>query len=317
MTDITGKSHIIEELRHFIKKTAGSSLPILIEGESGTGKEVAASAIHKSGPRADMPFIEINCGAMPADLIENELFGHEAGAFTGATNMKRGLFEVADKGTLFIDEIGEMDILAQAKLLRVLETGRFRRLGGTKEIKTDVRIIAATNRILEDRIEKDKFRADLYYRLSVLRLFMPALRERKEDIPALVREHLGNKINRDLNRNEKKHLSSEAMAVLQNYTWPGNIRELFNAISRAALVSSEKEIKPSDLPKNLLKFRNTAASAEIIAGEQPLEKYIKEKEKEYLAFLYSKYRGDKKKILSVLKISRAKLYRKLSEYKLI
>ena len=180
-----GNTPAVQSINDFIIRSAPSSLALLIEGESGTGKELVANAIHKAGPRADKAFVAVNCGALPRDLLENELFGHEAGAFTGATSMKRGLFEAADGGTLFIDEIGEMDPAAQVKLLRVLESGFFRRLGGTKEIKADVRVLAATNRVLEDEIERGGFRTDLYYRLNAFRVFLP-LRERSADIPELV-----------------------------------------------------------------------------------------------------------------------------------
>lgn len=315
-TVIVGKSQPIVSLLHFILRASGSVLPVLVEGDSGTGKELVASSIHEKSPRSDRPFIAINCGAMPPDLVENELFGHEAGAFTGATNLKRGLFEIADTGTLFIDEIGEMDMPAQSKLLRVLDSGRFRRLGGVREISVDVRIIAATNRMLEKRIEKEKFRSDLYYRLSVIRTFIPCLKDRKEDIPLLVNHLLATKINTGLADDEKKTVQDEAMRILENYDWPGNVRELFNVINRAALLAADSVIKPADLPAEIsARARNAAAGSG--EADMPLDVFVEKKEAEYIGLLSAKYSGDKAMLQKVLCISRAKLYRKLAAYKII
>lgn len=311
--EIIGKSPAILSVKEFIKKAADSDLPVLIEGESGTGKELVASSIHRNGSRSKAPFIAINCGAMPKDLLENELFGHEAGAFTGATSMKRGLFEVADSGTLFIDEIGEMEINSQVKLLRLLETRSFRRLGSTREHRADVRVIAATNRVLENQIEKGHFRADLYYRLSVLRTFLPTLAERQSDMPVLIDHFLSKICTREKSVKMRKKLSPEAAAILSSYTWPGNVRELINVLSRAAVISEGEVILLKDLPENLVKKSSTArthAGAEI----KTLDGFIEEKEKEYITEILDRFSKDKEEAARALNVSRAQFYRKLKKY---
>ena len=313
--EIVGKNPAILSIKEFIKKVSMSELPVLIEGESGTGKELVANAIHKNGSRAKEPFIAINCGAIPRDLIENELFGHEAGAFTGATTMKRGLFEVADKGTLFIDEIGEMDIHSQSKLLRVLETGAFRRLGSTREYKSDVRIIAATNKVLEEQITKEKFRSDLYYRLSVLRTFLPPLRERASDIPILA-EHICTTLHkRSKTPGDPKRITESAMTILCSYSWPGNVRELINILSTIIIVSPGKDITIDDIPDKVKAKAGKADVANI--HDRPLDEVVEAVEKEYISTILGKYGRDKEKTMKVLGISRAKFYRKLKKYSLL
>ncbi|MBN2754727.1 MAG: sigma 54-interacting transcriptional regulator [Candidatus Goldbacteria bacterium] len=311
---ITGNTPAVQSINDFILKSAQASLPLLIEGESGTGKELVANAIHKSGPRAQKAFIAVNCGALPKDLLENELFGHESGAFTGATSVKRGLFEVADGGTLFIDEIGEMDPAAQVKLLRVLENGDYRRLGGTKEIKADVRVLAATNRVLEEEIEKGRFRTDLYYRLNALRVFLPPLRERSSDIPELIAHFLSRS-----DSGRKKNFSKEAVDLLVNYKWPGNIRELSNVVERAIVVSGNREIiGVKDLPDYINSYVSSAEETiPDCKEEMPLSVYLDMAEKTYLIKLLQTHGDNKAKMASVLKISRAKLYRKLNKYNLL
>ena len=315
-TVIIGKSKAIKYVLGFISKAAESSLPVLIEGESGTGKELVAASIHEQSKRSDNHFIAINCGAMPKDLLENELFGHEAGAFTGATAVKRGLFEVADGGTLFIDEIGELDISSQVKLLRVLETGKFRRLGSTKEIAVDVRIITATNKVLEKQISDGAFRPDLYYRISVLRAFLPALRDRKEDIRLLAEYYLEKKINPALPEGKPPlTLDESAVEALEKYGWPGNIRELQNVLSITALMSKGARIGAKDLPeppKN--------CPARVLPDEKyaqiSLKEFLDGREKDYISFLMNELSNDKDKIRTVLGISRAQFYRKLGKYNL-
>jgi transcriptional regulator with PAS, ATPase and Fis domain len=309
---IIGKSACVVSLLEFINKAGRSELPVLIEGESGTGKELVAKAIHSSGARAGKPLITINCGAMPRDLLENELFGHEAGAFTGATSLKRGLFEVSNGGTLFIDEIGEMDILSQVKLLRVLETGTFRRLGSTTEKSADVRIIAATNRVLENDIKEKKFRADLYYRLGVLKTYIPPLRERREDIPLLVEHILEKKINKGKLIRDRITLNSAAFDSIMAYSWPGNIRELMNVINRAAVMSDNAVIRGIDLPKSISIVADIPDPQP--GADLPLHEFLDRAEKEYLTVLFRKHDGDKNLLAVILKISRAQLYRKLAKY---
>jgi len=311
---ITGNTPSVQSINDFIIRSAPSSLPLLIEGESGTGKELVANAIHKTGPRADKAFIAVNCGALPRDLLENELFGHESGAFTGATSMKRGLFEAADGGTLFIDEIGEMDPAAQVKLLRVLESGFFRRLGGTKEIKADVRVLAATNRVLEDEIDKGGFRTDLYYRLNALRVFLPPLRERSADIPELVSHFLSRS-----DSGRKKQVSREAMESLINYMARQYKRELSNVTERAIVVSgSREEITIKDIPDYIVSYAAPRKKDDDEINEEiPLSEYLDKAEKAYLLKLIKTHGDNKVKMASVLKISRAKLYRKLNKHNIL
>ena len=225
-------------------KIAGKNINVLIEGKTGTGKDVLARFIHAASGRADQPFIPINCGALPENLLESELFGHERGAFTGASQTRRGIFELANRGTLLLDEIGDASPLIQVKLLRVLETGEFMRVGGEKPIKTDVRIIAATNVDLEEAIREKTFREDLYYRLNVVRLEIPPLRSRADDI-SLLAEHFVRLLNPEL------HFSPAALRLLQEYTWPGNIRQLANVMRRAAVMCNGDTILPAHLGSTL------------------------------------------------------------------
>jgi transcriptional regulator with GAF, ATPase, and Fis domain len=222
--EIIGNSEAIRKVFSFIEQVADKESTILIQGESGTGKELIARAIHRKSKRNDHPFIKINCGVLNDNLLESELFGHEKGAFTGAIKQKKGRFELADKGTLFLDEVGDISPAMQVKLLRVLQEGEFERVGGEITLKTDVRIIAASNKELKKLIVEEKFREDLFYRLSVIPVTLPSLRERKEDIPLLTNYFLEKLAVK--NRSQKKELSTEGMKLLVNYSWPGNIREL-------------------------------------------------------------------------------------------
>jgi DNA-binding NtrC family response regulator len=234
MPTIIGKSPLLLEVANNIQKVSSAKTSVLLLGESGTGKELFARAIHFLSPRKENPFIPINCAAIPRELLESELFGHEKGSFTGAGSRKLGKFELADKGTIFLDEIGEMDMSLQSKLLRTLQEGEIERVGGTKPIKVDVRIIAATNKNLEIEVANKRFREDLYYRLSVFPITVPPLRERKEDIPALV-EHFISKYSAEMNTANKK-IDPEALEKLKNYSWKGNVRELENVIERALIL---------------------------------------------------------------------------------
>ena len=246
--EIVGSSGKMQEVYRIIERVANSNATVLIRGESGTGKELVAKAIHYNSLRSEKPFIAVSCAALPETLLESELFGYEKGAFTGAAGQKRGRFELAHQGTLFLDEIAELSPAMQVKLLRVLQERQFERVGGTKTVSVDVRLVAATNRDLEDAVAKSEFRPDLYYRLQVIQVFIPALRERKEDVPVLV-EHFIQKYN-TANGRDIKFVSPEAMELLMKYPWPGNIRELENVIERGIVLadSTAELITPDLLP---------------------------------------------------------------------
>jgi len=258
--EVIGVSRKITELMKFVHKVAASEAStILIQGESGTGKDLIAKAIHYQSSRKDKPFVAINCSAIPETLMEAELFGHEKGAFTDAKAMKKGLFEVADGGTLFLDEIGELSALLQAKLLRALEDQVIRRVGGVRDMQVDVRVIAASNRDLERAVREGHFRQDLYYRLAIISIFLPPLRERKEDIAALVEFFLDH-YNRKF-RKSVRGLTEETRQLLTNYDWPGNVRELKNALERAMILEEGTLLKPDDLPFSVASGRSgTSAS---------------------------------------------------------
>jgi DNA-binding NtrC family response regulator len=249
LPNIIGKGERIQRVLDLITQVAPSRATILIAGESGTGKELVAKTIHATSPRADRPFVPINTGSMPVDLLESTLFGHVKGAFTSAIATKRGLFEVADQGTIFFDEIGTIGVETQAKLLRVIQEREFMRLGGTETIKVDVRILAATNTDLRRLVQENKFREDLYYRLNVITIPLPPLRERKEDIPPLV-EHFLKKFMQE-NSREGLRFSPEAMKMMMDYDWPGNVRELENAVERAVVLSSGPNLTPELLPEQV------------------------------------------------------------------
>lgn len=247
---LVGEGGRMKEVYQFLKRVAPTDSTVLIEGESGTGKELAARALHRNSPRASKPFMAINCAAIPETLLESDLFGHERGAFTGAGSQKKGRFEVADGGVVFLDEIGELAPALQAKLLRVLQEREFERVGGTHPIKVDLRIIAATNCNLEQAVREGRFRQDLYYRLAVLKITMPTLRDRRDDIPMLARHFVQKHAKRC--KVKPRPISGDALSRLQNYDWPGNVRELENAIERALVLGSSEMILPEDLPESLL-----------------------------------------------------------------
>jgi transcriptional regulator with GAF, ATPase, and Fis domain len=247
---LVGESAQMKDVYQFLKRVARTDSTVLIEGESGTGKELAARALHRNSPRANKPFVAINCAAIPETLLESDLFGHERGAFTGAAGLKKGRLEVADSGVVFLDEIGELAPALQVKLLRVLQEREFERVGGNHPIKVDIRVIAATNCNLEEAVSSGAFRKDLYYRLAVLKVTMPALRERREDIPMLAR-HFVQKHAKHC-KAKPRPISREALSRLVDYDWPGNVRELENAIERALVLGSSDMILPEDLPESLL-----------------------------------------------------------------
>src|SRR5579875_3354317 len=255
--NIVGKSEPMLQLFQLVEQIAPSRSTVLIQGESGTGKELIAKAIHANSPRRDRPFIPVNTGAVPSELLESTLFGHERGAFTSAVAAKKGLFEVANGGTLFLDEIGTMGIDMQAKILRVLQDRRFMHLGGTQEIQVDVRIIAATNVNLHDAVREGRFREDLFYRLNVICLELPSLRSRREDIPLLASHFL--KLYARENGTPEPTLSPEALRVLMEYEWPGNVRELENAMERGVVLATSQTITPDLLPAQLTGNTYTAS----------------------------------------------------------
>jgi transcriptional regulator with PAS, ATPase and Fis domain len=261
ITNIVGRSKAMEQVLIKIRKVADSAAStVLVRGESGTGKDVVAKAIHYASSRADKPFMNITCTALTETLLDSEMFGHERGAFTDAKALKKGLLEVANQGTVFLDEIGDMGAGLQSKLLRFLEEKTFKRVGGSQDIHVDVRVIAATNRDLDKLARAGTFREDLYYRLKVVPIDVPALRDRKEDIPDLV-EHFLEQFNRDFKK-ATKGMTAEALAVLARYDWPGNVRELRNVVERAMILEDRDELDVTDLPEEILQAAGGAESGD-------------------------------------------------------
>ncbi|AEH23330.1 two component, sigma54 specific, transcriptional regulator, Fis family [Thermodesulfobacterium geofontis OPF15] len=299
----------MKKILELAEKVAPTDCPVLILGETGTGKELLARYIHQHSRRKDKVFLAINCGAFTEELLANELFGHEKGAYTGAVSTKKGLLEVASGGTLFLDEITEMSPTMQVKFLRVLQEKEFIRLGGTEPIKVDVRIIAATNRDIKKEIEKGRFREDLYYRLNVISFNLPPLCQRKEDIPLLCYYFL-NKYAKEMNK-EVKEISEEAMELLLSYDYPGNVRELENIIARAVALTNSSKIELSHLPEDLKKFKIFTFRKKNF----PLPT-LEEQEKEYIKMVLKEVGGNKTLAAQILGIDRATLWRKLKKYSL-
>jgi two-component system response regulator AtoC len=297
--NIIGESKAIKKVFELIGKVSRSDSSVLILGESGTGKELIASTIHYQSPRKDKSLIKINCAALPESLIESELFGYEKGAFTGAVKRKPGRFELADGGTIFLDEVGELPPLIQVKLLRVLQDGTFERLGGTETLKVDVRVISATNRNLEDDIKSGRFREDLYYRLNVIPIHIPPLRERREDIPLLIEHFIG--------RSGKRiRFSPEAINALMRYDFPGNVRELENIVERCIALSEGKVIERHDLPQHILK----EGQPEVLT----LSEVSAEAEKEHILRVLRTTNNNKTKAAEILGISRKTLWEKMKAH---
>jgi transcriptional regulator with PAS, ATPase and Fis domain len=293
---------------------ANTDTSVLIQGESGVGKELIANAIHMGSRRKDAPMVAINCGAIPSTLIESELFGHEKGAFTDAKEAKPGKFEQADSGTLFLDELGELPLDAQVKLLRVLEEKKITRIGGLKPIKVDVRIISATNNNLEEKIRQGAFRLDLYYRLNIFNVVIPPLRERKEDIPVLV-EYFMKKFNEEMNLNISD-LSKQALDQLTNYEWPGNIRDLQNAIQSAMILARDGVITSEHLPMRVKGYNNTDISKpDTSAGLDENLKIINTRvEKQLILEALNKCNYNRTETAELLQISRKTLFNKMRQY---
>lgn len=309
LENIIGKSSKMQELFTIIPKIAQSSSNVLIIGESGSGKELVATALHNLSLRRDKNFVTINCAAFPEGLLESELFGHMKGAFTGAIYNKQGLFEIADSGSLLLDEICEMPINLQAKLLRVIESGKFRRVGGTNDIKVDVRIISATNKKIKEEIEAGRFREDLYYRLNVVPINIPSLRERKEDIPLLI-EHFLRKLS-----DTPKRITPKAMSLLIDYPWRGNVRELENVIERIALLVDKAEVTPADLPPDITRYPGDKNLVpELTQKGINIDKIIGDIEKKYLLHALDLVGGVKTEAAKLLSLSFRSFRHRLQKY---
>ncbi len=284
-----------------VRSVAATSSTVLITGESGTGKELVAKAIHALSPRRDAPFVSVNCGALPENLLESELFGHMKGAFTDAHQNKRGLFEAAHRGTLFLDEVGETAPAMQVKLLRALQDKKIRRVGGTEEFEVDVRVVAATNRSLEDLVRERRFRDDLFYRLNVIPIRMPPLRERREDIPLLA-EHFLVKFSKEMDKNVAK-ISSEAMTRLTAYSWPGNVRELENVIERAVALESTPAVLPERLPESLQSQANRPGVPSLLPNGFHLDDHLRAMELELLQQALRQAAGDRGRAAQLLGVT--------------
>lgn len=298
-SNMVGQSPAMREVYRLIERAGPSDKAILIQGESGTGKELVAQALHRQSQRSRKPLVVINCAALPETLLESELFGHEKGSFTGAVGTKQGLFEVADGGTLFIDEIGEMPGSLQAKLLRVLEDGSMRRVGSIKERKVNVRILAATNRNLADEVRDGNFREDLFYRINVMSLELPPISERQGDLPLLVPHFLG----------EGWEIEEEAMKALERYDWPGNVRQLINAIERGKIMAEDNLVRLRDLPREIMS-RSSTDSPSILTDTDDLSSIERAKVIEVLR----RESGNKTRAAKTLGIDRRKLYRLVEKY---
>ncbi len=306
-TMLVGQSLAIQEIRSAIDLVARSQTAVLITGESGTGKDIVARLVHLQSDRSDKPFIAMNCAALPKDVIENELFGHERGAFTGALQKKAGCFELADSGTLFFDEIAEMSSDTQAKLLRAIEAKAFRRLGGKEEIHVNVRMIAATNKKMSEALKSGEFREDLYYRFSVIEISISPLRERREDVPVLV-NHFLSILGKQYGKPQLR-FSDECLAILKAYDWPGNVRELRNVIERVVVTCRNELIEPRCLPERLSVLRNVGTTITLPIGISAWEA-----ERRFIIQTLAAVGENKTKASQVLGVSRKTLHNKLREY---
>ncbi|MDI6802830.1 MAG: sigma-54 dependent transcriptional regulator [Bacteroidota bacterium] len=308
--EMIGNSLQIKKVFTLVEQVANTESTVLIQGESGTGKELIARAIHRKSKRAENAFIKVNCGALNENLLESELFGHEKGAFTGAIRLKKGRFELANKGTLFLDEVGDISQAMQVKLLRVLQEGEFERVGGESTLKTDVRIIAATNRDLQKLIREEKFREDLYYRLSIIPINIPPLRERREDIPLLVDYFL--KKQAGINCQKEKQIEIDGLKLLVDYLWPGNIRELENLIERLTVITIGDKIESNLISSHL----NQGLNVNTSYNNLPLERAVESLEKNLIVQALKKANGVKNKAAKYLGIPTSVLYYKMEKYDL-
>ncbi len=313
--NIVSKNEKMQKIFDVIKKVSHYKSTVLITGESGTGKELVARALHYNSDRSENPFIAVNCGAIPENLLESELFGHAKGAFTDAIRTKKGLFEEADGGTLFLDEIGELPAQLQVKLLRVLQDGEIRRIGEAKPIQIDVRIVAATVKDLPKEVNEGRFREDLFYRLNVLPLHIPPLRERKEDIPLLVHHFIG-KYNQAMNKNVK-NLDHKAMETLMNYKWYGNVRELENTIERAIVLSEKDDIESENLPAEIQNSGQAFQPESLSEEEYSIKKASRSLEINLIKKALRKTKGNHTHAARILEISHRALLYKIKEYEIV
>ncbi len=308
--NIIGQSGVMQDVFRSLEKVMNSNVTVLIQGESGTGKELIAKAIHYHNlQRANNPFVAVNCSALPDSLLESELFGHEKGSFTGATGRRVGKFEMADGGTIFLDEIGDMSQVTQAKILRALQEKEFERVGGNEIVKVDTRVISATNKNLEQAVKDGEFREDLYYRISVFPIKMPPLRDRRDDIPILA-AHFMTKYAQQENREELDQISPEGLELLMAYHWPGNVRELENAIERAVVLATPPEIGAKDLPPAI----RTIGEKKIYESDNKLSTWIEKLEEDALRQALLECEGNISQTAKKLGIGRATIYRKAKKY---
>jgi len=311
--NLVGDSPSMQEVFSTVRKVAASKFStVLLQGESGTGKDVIARTIHSLSDRSDALFLDINCSAFPEALLESELFGHERGAFTGASSMKRGLFELADSGTIYLDEIGDMPLSLQGKLLKAIETKRFRRVGGTIEISVDVRIIAATNKDLKAEVKAERFRNDLFYRLQVIPIFLPPLREHPEDIPKLVNFFI-DKFNAEFKKSVKG-VSPEALDYLRSHPWPGNVRELRNIVERVLILETSEVIKVEDLPPEITRSNEEKRSYTLVDDFPASGLSLEEVEKELIGKALKMANGNQSRAAELLGISRDTLRYRIQKF---
>ena len=304
--EIVGAGPAHEELRRLVAKVAASDSTVLVRGETGTGKELVARSIHRASPRSEEPFVVVDCAALHENLLQSELFGHEQGAFTGATKRKHGLFEAANGGTVFLDEIGEVSPAVQAALLRVLESSSFRHVGGTQEVRVDVRLVAATNRDLERLADEGKFRRDLYFRLNAIKIELAPLRQRRGEIPTLVEHFVAL---HDARYGTHRRVSPAAARILSGYAWPGNVRQLRHVVERALVLSDGESIKPEDLPPEV-----RDAGAQVGHDRHALT--LAEMERRHIARVLAEVGGHRSRAAQLLGISERNLYRKIHEHAL-
>lgn len=310
-SDMVGKTQAMGRVKKLIEKIAPTDSTVLILGETGTGKELVARRIHDLSHRAEGPFVAVNCGALPENLVESEFFGHRKGAFTGADTHRKGLFEVANAGTLFLDELGELDKTMQVKLLRFLESGEVRRVGENESFRVDVRVVCATNRDLQDMVAEGSFREDLFFRVNTFEIHLPPLRERKEDIPELARYLIARHLKRPAIPEDI--LSTETIELLLSHDWNGNVRELANALEHAVILSDGKTINPQDFPASISgRASQTGRRLSISAGDQP--KTLREIEMDVIFQVLEKHEGDKPKTAQELGIALKTLYNKINQH---
>ena len=305
----------MREVFSTIERVADTNVDVLIIGETGTGKELVARSVHDQSPRSNQPFVPVDCGAIPENLLESELFGYERGAFTGADRQRTGLLETANKGTFFLDEIGDLPQVLQAKLLRTLQERTLRRVGGNKEVDIDVRIVAATSRDLDSMVQSKEFREDLFYRINVVRLDLPALRDRGDDL-GLLAEYFTERFSREMGRTVVPALNHATYRILADYDWPGNVRELQNVIRRAIALSEADELSPKDLPVALIAAAESNHGKSSRGFFEMRNDHMARFEREYLASLLARHNGNVKESSSEAKVPRATLYRLLKAHEL-